>query len=261
MPSDIATLERRQVTAVVTEVNGRGHAAVMLRAMGVPTVMGVEDVAEFVKDGDFLIVDGSAGTVFNPRKDVIESYRKTLSDYQTFRELLDSEVQLPTHTTDDHHVSLLGNISKRSEVELCNMYRMDGVGLYRTEFHLMIRTSFPTEDEQYNVYRDVVEAAKGQPVTIRTMDIGTDKQLSYLKLPEEENCARPPFDSSSLDLDEFQLTQLRAILRASMHGPIKLMFPFITAVEDIRLAKRMLRQASVSSMPAVKNMPKTFPSA
>ena len=246
LPSDIATLERRKVTAVITEAgNGRGHAAVMLRAMGVPTVMGVEDIAEVLKDGDFVIVDGSAGTVFvNPRKDIIDSYTKTLKDYQTFQDLLGAEVNLPSRTTDNHEMSLLANISKRSEVDLCNLYQMDGVGLYRTEFHLMVRSSYPDEETQFNVYRDVVEGAHNKPITIRSMDIGSDKQLSYLKLPEEENQALGRRSIRlAFDLEDFQLTQLRAILRAGMYGNVQLMFPFITSVEDIRLAKRMLRQA------------------
>ncbi|MDA3961855.1 MAG: phosphoenolpyruvate--protein phosphotransferase [Planctomycetota bacterium] len=246
LPSDIATLERRHVAGVVTEAgSGRGHCAVMLRALNIPTVMGVEDLATVVRDGDFVIVDGSSGQVHvNPRKDVVDGYRAALKDFESYRNLLTSEVELPAHTTDEHYVKLMANISQASDVHQAKLYRMDGVGLYRTEFQLMARTHYPDEEDQYRVYRDVVEAVDGKPITIRTMDIGTDKNLDYLKLPEEENSALGRRSIRlAFDLEDFQLTQLRAILRASVHGEVRLMFPFITSVEDVRLAKRLLRQA------------------
>jgi phosphoenolpyruvate-protein phosphotransferase len=141
-------------------------------------------------------------------------------------------------------VELLVNISQESDVHQSQAYQMDGVGLYRTEFHLMSRSYFPDEEEQYKLYRGVVEAMDGKPITIRTMDIGTDKKLSYLKLPDEDNHALGRRSIRlAFDLEDFQLTQLRAILRASVHGQVQVMFPFITSVEDIRLAKRLIRQA------------------
>lgn len=246
LPSDIATLERRHVSGVVTESgSARGHCAVMLRALGIPTVMGVDNLASILLDGDYVIVDGSAGTVLvNPRKDVVESYRATLSDYEQYRSLLTSEAELPARTTDGHQVGLQANISKLSDIELAQHYAMDGVGLYRTEFSLIVRPSFPDEDEQTMLYGEVVKAMDGKPITIRTMDIGSDKNLSYLKLPHEENHALGRRSIRLVyDFEEFQLIQLRAILRASVHGNVRLMFPFITSVEDIRYAKRLVRQA------------------
>ena len=246
LPSDLTTLEHRRVAGVVTgSGSGRGHCAVMLRAMNIPTVMGVEQLTDILRDGDYLIVDGSAGSVFvNPRDDIITSYQKTARDYHVFHEQLTSEVGLPAVTTDNHLVHLLANVGKQSEAELTHLYNMEGVGLYRSEFHLMVRSTFPDEDEQYRVYRDLVLSMQGKPVTIRTMDIGTDKNLSYLKLPHEENQALGRRSIRlAFDLEDFQLTQLRAILRASRHGRVRLMFPFITAVEDIRAAKRLVRLA------------------
>jgi len=246
LPSDITTLERRHVAGVVTEAgSGRGHCAVMLRALNIPTVMGVDGLATIVRDGDFIIVDGSTGSVLiNPRKEVVKSYQEALQDYQQYRSLLTSEVDLGSCTTDGHQVHLLANISKLGDIELAEMYRMDGVGLYRTEMELMSRSTFPDEDEQYQIYRGIVEAMGDKPLTLRTMDIGPDKNFAYLKIPQEESHSLGLRSIRiAFELEEFQLTQLRAILRAAVGGKVQLMFPFITTVEDIRQAKRLLRQA------------------
>ncbi len=246
LPSDIATFEHRHVAGVFAEAgSARGHCAIMLRALGTPTVMGVEGVYTILRDGDFVIVDGSSGTVFvNPRKDIVDSYKRTQHDFHNYQNLLNEEVELPAVTTDGVQVSLLANVSKQSEVALGHMYRMDGVGLYRTEFGLMVRNSFPDEDELYQIYRNIVKAMDGKPVTIRTMDIGTDKILPYIKMPHENNPAlgRRSF-RLAMELDEFQSCQLRAILRAAHYGDVRVMFPLITALDDIRMARRMIRLA------------------
>ncbi len=246
LPSDIATLERRHVSGVFAEAGStRGHCAIMLRALGTPTVMGVEGIAQVLRDDDFVIVDGSSGTVFlNPRKDVVESYKQTQRDFESYQSLLNEEVELPPVTTDGHRVGMYTNVSKQTEIGLGHLYKMDGVGLYRTEFGLMVRPSFPDEDELYRIYRDIVKAMDGKPVTVRTMDIGTDKKLPYIKTPYEENPAlgRRSF-RLAMELDEFQVCQLRAILRAAHYGDVRVMFPLITAVEDMRMAKRLIRLA------------------
>jgi len=246
LPSDIATLERRHCEGVICELGSeRGHAAVMLRAMNVPAVMGLEGLSDQIKDGDFAIVDGSTGSVYlNPRKDVLDSYKKTKQDFDHFQTQLNSEVDLPSVTTDGLHVTLLANVSKQSEIDLARLYNVEGVGLYRTEFHLMAATDFPDEEEQYQIYRDAVVRMGGKPITFRTMDIGADKKLPYLKMPDEDTHVLGRRSIRLVtDLEEFQLIQLRAILRASAHGKVKLMFPFITTLEDIRLGKRLLRSA------------------
>lgn len=246
LPSDIATLERRHCEGVVCELGSeRGHAAVMLRAMNVPAVMGLEDVADNIKDGDFVIVDGSSGTVYvNPKKDVIDSYSKTKQEFDRFQTLLNAEVDLPSMTTDGHHIALLANVSKQSEIDLAKLYKVEGIGLYRSEFYLMAGSSFPDEEEQYQIYREAVTKMDGKPVVIRTMDLGSDKKLPYLKLADEDTHVLGRRSIRLVpDLEEFQLIQLRAILRASAHGKVKLLFPFITSLEDIRLGKRLLRSA------------------
>lgn len=246
LPSDIATLESRHVAGVVTEAGStRGHCAVMLRSLNIPTVMGVDGLVEVLSDGDLLVVDGSTGSVLiNPREDALRSYRNTLKDFQGYRQELASEADLPARTTDGVEVTLLANIAKRAELDLANLYRMDGVGLYRTEFPLMVRDSFPDEEEMVRLYGDLAKAVGDRQLVVRTMDLGTDKQLSYLKLPQEQNSALGRRSIRlSFDLEEFQLTQLRAILRISPLSDVRLLFPFITSVEDVRMAKRMLRQA------------------
>jgi phosphotransferase system enzyme I (PtsI) len=246
LPSDLVTLEHRHCQAVICETgSGRGHAAVMLRAMNVPSVMGLEGLAENLQDGDFVIVDGSSGTVLvNPKKDVVESFVKTKREFEHYRTLLKAEVDLPAVTTDGHAIMLLANVSKHSDIDLAKLYNVDGVGLYRSEFHLMVGNSYPDEEEQYWIYREAVERMGGKAITIRTMDIGSDKKLPYVKLEDDDTHGLGRRSIRLVpELEEYQLIQLRAILRASAHGKVRLMWPFITSLEDIRLAKRLVRTA------------------
>ena len=246
LPSDLVTLERRHCQAVVCELGSdRGHAAIMLRAMSVPAVMGVEGLGEALQDGDLLIVDGSTGQVLvNPKRDVVESFEKTKREFEAYKTVLQSEVDLPSITTDGHEIQLLANVSKHSEIDLAKLYKVDGIGLYRSEFHLMVGSSYPDEEEQYWIYREAVQKMPDQPVTIRTMDLGSDKKLPYIKMNDEDTHVLGRRSIRLLpELEEYQLIQLRAILRASAHGKIRLMFPFITSLEDIRLAKRLVRTA------------------
>jgi phosphotransferase system enzyme I (PtsI) len=246
LPSDLVQLERRHCQAVACELGSdRGHAAVLLKAMNVPSVMGIEGLAEVIEDGDFVIVDGSNGLVLlNPRKEVIESYTKTKREFEHYRTRLRAEVDLPAVTTDGQAVELLANVSKHSDIDLAKLYNVDGIGLYRSEFHLMMGSSYPDEEEQYWIYREAVQKMPGKPITIRTMDIGSDKKLPYLKLTDEDNhvLGRRAIRLMA-EIEEYQLIQLRAILRASAHGQVRLMWPFITSLEDIRLAKRLVRTA------------------
>lgn len=246
LPSDLVTIEHRHCQAVICETgSGRGHAGVMLRAMNVPTVMGLEGLTENLQDGDFVIVDASSGTVYvNPKHDIIESFAKTKNEFEHYKTVLKSEVDLPAVTTDGFPIQLLANVSKQSDIDLAKLYNVDGVGLFRSEFHLMVGNSYPDEEEQYWIYRQAVEKMAGKPVTIRTMDLGSDKKLPYIKLPDDETHGLGRRSIRLVpELEEFQLIQLRAILRASAHGKVRLMWPFITSLEDIRLGKRLVRQA------------------
>jgi phosphotransferase system enzyme I (PtsI) len=246
LPSDLVTLERRHCQAVITELGSdRGHAAVMLRAMNVPSIMGLTDLAENIEDGDFVIIDGSTGTVYvNPKKDIVDSYQNTRKEFDKYNKLLKSEVDLPAMTTDGFSISMLANVSKHSDIDLAKLYNVDGIGLYRTEFHLMISSSFPDEEEQYWIYREAVQKMPDRQVTFRTMDIGSDKKLPYVKLADEDTSVLGRRSIRLIhDLEEYHLIQLRAIIRASVHGKVRLMFPFITTLEDIRTAKRLVRTA------------------
>ena len=246
LPSDLATIEKRHCQAMICELGSdRGHAAVMLRAMGLPSVMGLTDIGEHINDGDTIIVDGSSGQVYiNPKRDVIESFEKTKKEFEAYKTVLAAEVDLPAVTTDGHAVQLLANVSKHSEIDLAKLYKVDGIGLYRSEFHLMVGSSYPDEEEQYWIYREAVQKLPDRPVTIRTMDLGSDKKLPYIKMSDEDTHVLGRRSIRLLpELEEYQLIQLRAILRASAHGKIRLMFPFITSLEDIRLAKRLVRTA------------------
>jgi phosphoenolpyruvate-protein phosphotransferase len=246
LPSDLVALEHRRSQAILCELGSdRGHAAIMLRAMGIPSVMGVAGLIENVQDGDLVIVDGSNGTVYlNPKKEIVDSYRKTKREFEQYKQVLSAEVALPAVTTDGAAVSLLANVSKHAEIDLAQRYNVDGVGLYRSEFHLMTGTSYPDEEEQYWIYREAVERMGGKPITLRTMDIGADKRLPYVKLGDDEAHVLGRRSIRLMgELEEYQLIQLRAMLRASAHGRVKLMFPFITSLEDIRLAKRLVRNA------------------
>ncbi len=246
LPSDLVTIEHRHCQGVICETgSGRGHAGVMLRAMNVPTVMGLEGLTEQLQDGDFVIVDGSNGTVYvNPKADVVESFLKTKNEFEHYKTVLRSEVDLPAVTTDGYPIQLLANVSKQSDIDLAKLYNVDGIGLFRSEFHLMVGNSFPDEEEQYWIYRQAVEKMAGKPVTIRTMDLGSDKKLPYIKLPDDETHGLGRRSIRLVpELEEFQLIQLRAILRASAHGNVRLMWPFVTSLEDIRMAKRLVRMA------------------
>ena len=245
LPSDLVTIERRHCQAVVCEIGSdRGHAAVMLRAMNLPCVMGVEGLAEVIEDGDMLVVDGSTGIIHvNPRADVLEGFEKARAEFDRYRTSLQAEVDLPAVTTDGHVMTLLANVSKNAEIDLALQYRVDGIGLYRSEFNLMAGSTYPTEDEQFAIYKDALTRVGTLPLTFRTMDIGSDKKLPYVKLPDDAHVLGRRSIRLLSELEEYQLIQLRAMLRASVFGKMRLMFPFVTSLEDIRLAKRLVRSA------------------
>ena len=246
LPSDLVALERRHCQAVICEIGSeRGHAAIILRAMNLPAVIGLHGLGDEIEDGDFVIVDAASGTVIvNPSRTQIDQFTRSRDEFLHYQALLRSEVALPAKTTDGRLVHLLANVSKETEIDAAKPYGVDGVGLFRTELHLMASSHFPSEDELYRVYRDAVERMDGKPVTFRTMDLGSDKNLPYLKFSEADHHVLGRRSIRLLaEIEEFQLIQLRAILRAGVHGPVKLMFPFVTSLEDIRLAKRLVRSA------------------
>lgn len=242
-PSDTATMDIAHVLGFATDLGGRtSHTAIMARNMEIPAVVGTSNVTEKLTNGDLVIVDGCTGDVIlRPDEETITEYKaKQAADIQEKKDL-EALRALPAVTTDGHHVELAANVGSVAETEIAVDKGADAIGLFRTEFLYMDNTHFPTEEEQFAAYKNTAEAMKGKPVIIRTLDIGGDKSLSYYTFPEEEN----PFLGwrairLCLDRTDIFKTQLRAILRASAFGKIRIMYPMIISVTEVQRANALL---------------------
>jgi phosphoenolpyruvate-protein phosphotransferase (PTS system enzyme I) len=244
-PSDTAQLNRQFVKGFTTDIGGRtSHSAIMARSMEIPAVVGTKSITSSVENGDMVIVDGLNGEVhINPTPEVIEEYKKEHARYEEQKAEWAKLVDEPTVSKDGHHVELAANIGTPKDLEGVKNNGGEGVGLYRTEFLYMGRDELPTEEEQYEAYKAVLEGMEGKPVVVRTLDIGGDKELPYLNLPKEMN----PFlgyRAIRLCLDEQEIfrTQLRALLKASPYGNLKIMFPMISNLQEFRDAKAILEE-------------------
>lgn len=244
-PSDTAQLNRKYVKAFVTDIGGRtSHSAIMARSLEIPAIVGTKEITSLAKDGDMIIIDGLSGEVYlNPSEELIASYRQKAVDFAAqqaeWEKLKDSE----TFTKDGKQVELAANIGTPKDLEGVISNGAEGVGLYRTEFLYMDSHEMPTEESQFEAYKAVLEGMNGKPVVVRTMDIGGDKELPYLPLPHEMN----PFLGYrairiSLNEPEMFRTQLRALLRASVYGKLRIMFPMIATLNDFRGAKALLEE-------------------
>lgn len=247
-PSDTARLDRSKVVAFLTDVGGKtSHTAIMARILGIPAVVGMGDITAVLKNGDKIIVDGMNGSVIiNPSNSVLAEFEEKMKVYKQGIESLKQLVSTETITKSGKRVYVAGNIGKPEDIELVIQNGGDGVGLFRTEFLYMDRKEEPTEQEQYESYRYVLENAEGKKVVIRTLDIGGDKQLPYLKLPTEMN----PFLGYRairfcLDRKDIFKTQLRALLRASIHGQLCVMFPMISGLEEFLSAMDLVRECEL----------------
>lgn len=246
-PSQLTHLNPENVLGIVTLTGSpSSHAAIMARALGIPLIVGVEGkLAESLVTGQNVVMDGSDGSIYiEPTDHIVELYRHLQEQQQEAKEMLQHLASYRSVTADGKFVRLEANISSLKELEIALKGGAQGVGLFRTEFLYMDRHHFPTEDEQYAVYASVAEKLQGDTLVIRTLDIGGDKQLDYYEIDEEQN----PFMGYrairiSLDQPELFKTQLRAILRASVHGSIKIMFPFITSINEVKAAKALLEEA------------------
>ena len=241
-PSDTASLDKNVVKGIVTAAGGpTSHAAIMARTLEIPAVMGVGDIESFV-DGDKAVVLGTDGIVETNPSDVDwTEYNNQAAAYQEELKRLRESANLEAKTTDGHHVELFGNIGKSKDAKHALTMGAQGIGLYRTEFLYMENDELPTEDVQFEEYKKVAEDMQGQPVIIRTMDIGGDKELKCLDLPSEMN----PFLGYrairiSLNRPDIFKVQLRALLRASSFGDIHIMYPMIASVEEVKQANAML---------------------
>lgn len=245
-PSITAGINPENVTGIVTELGGKtSHTAILARALEIPAVVAVNGILKEVKNGDSIVLDGEEGTV------IVAPTEETLNEYQAKKELylkekkeLEQFIGMPTITKDGVKVELAANIGKPEDVDKVLQYDGEGIGLFRTEFLFMDRTSMPTEEEQFEAYRKVAVAMNGKPVIIRTLDIGGDKEIPYMGLKKDEN----PFLGYRairfcLDRKEdVYKPQLRALLRASAYGNIKIMVPLVTCIEEYREAKALIEE-------------------
>lgn len=244
-PSDTAQLDKSKVIAFLTNIGGRtSHSAIMARTLEIPAVVGLNDITTSVKDGDIIIVDGIEGiAIINPDKNTIKEYEIKKKTYEKEKEELKKLINVKTVTKSGKRIEVAGNIGKSEDVHQVLENGGDGIGLFRTEFLYMDRDNMPSEEEQFESYKYAVEKMEKRPVVIRTLDIGGDKKLPYLPLPEEMN----PFLGYRairlcLDRTDIFKIQLRALLRASAFGNLKIMFPMISSLEEFLQAKEILSE-------------------
>ena len=236
-PIDLIGLRQDNLKGIVLSRGGKtSHAVILAKSFEIPMVIGVRDMLDIVKENDFLIVDGTSGLVFSkPPQVIIDEYARLKTEKAHKLQRLDALRDLEAKTEDGYEIKLGANIGLLSDLELVKKYGADHIGLYRTEFPFLARKEFPSEEEQFLLYKKIVEGAEGISVTIRTLDVGGDKFLSYLDYPREQN----PYLGwrsirVSLELDDIFRTQIRAILRASAFGHTKILFPMITSVSEVK---------------------------
>ncbi|WP_305751737.1 phosphoenolpyruvate--protein phosphotransferase [Mammaliicoccus sciuri] len=242
-PSDTAQLNKEFVKGFATNIGGRtSHSAIMSRSLEIPAVVGTKDITDRVNHGDSLIIDGLSGDVIiNPTDDEVQAYEQKQKNFLAEKEELAKLVNDESVSKDGVHVELAANIGTPNDLEGVKNNGAEGIGLYRTEFLYMGRDNMPSEEEQFEAYSKVLKEMDGKRVVVRTLDIGGDKELSYLNLPKEMN----PFlgyRAIRLCLDQTDIfrTQLRALLRASEFGKLNIMFPMIATIKEFRDAKAIL---------------------
>jgi phosphotransferase system enzyme I (PtsP) len=243
--TDLSEIDPKMLRGIALATGGvTSHATILAKSFEIPTVVGIEHLLDVTHEGDEVIVDGNAGVVYrSPGPEVIREYERMERDYRAFNEKLESLHDLPAVTTDGRRVALHANVGLLGDVMLANRHGAEGVGLYRTEFPFISFREFPTEQEQYDIYRKVIAALEGKPVTLRTLDLGADKYPAYLHVAREEN----PFLGwrsirVSLAMPEFFQLQLRAVLKAALAGPTRLLLPMISSVDELVQVKEMLAE-------------------
>ena len=244
-PSMTAGINPANVAGVLTEIGGKtSHSAILARALEIPAVLSIEGIVSKLENGQTVILDGSTGEVFaSPDEELLKKYTAKREEYLAEKAALQAFIGKESATADGHIVELCANIGKPEDAEKVVECDGEGIGLFRTEFLFMDRPQVPTEDEQFEAYKKVAEMLKGKPVIIRTLDIGGDKEIPYLGLAKEEN----PFLGFRavrlcLKREDLYRPQLRALLRASAYGEIKIMVPMISCVDELRAVKAMLEE-------------------
>lgn len=247
-PSQTASMDRLNVQGFLTDIGGKtSHTAIMARTLEIPAVVGLGSITKLVKDGDQVAFDGQTGEVIiNPTAEQVEFFNKRHASFLEMKKDQELMIGLKSITLDGFHVELAGNIGTPNDLAALHRNDAEAVGLYRTEFLFMDRTSMPSEDEQYSAYSEVIKGLGGKSCIIRTLDIGGDKKLTYLDIGEEAN----PFlgyRAIRICLKEPELfkTQLRALLRASVHGPLSVMFPMISSLEEVIAVKKIWSEVKI----------------
>jgi len=242
-PSDTAQLNPTFVKGFVTDIGGRtSHSAIMARSLGIPCVVGTKTITSSVSQDDIIVLDALDGeVVVNPTDNTLSTYDEKIKTYLEKKKEQEKLIHEPSVSKDGAHVELVANIGTPQDIEGVIKNGAEGVGLFRTEFLYMNRDTLPTEEEQFQSYKAVLEGVKGKPVVVRTLDVGGDKELPYLNLPKEMN----PFLGFRavrycLENDQVFRPQLRALLRASIYGNLKIMFPMIATLDEFRKAKAFL---------------------
>jgi len=245
-PSETINLDLQHVIGFATQVGSKtSHTSILAKARGIPAVVACGEKLELIRNNDVIIIDGRSGHILiNPGKESLEEYIRLRADHLRMTEALKSLMDVDAVTSDGEAIHLMGNISHANDLEDVFDNGGQGVGLFRTEMLFIGRSTSPSEDEQFNFYRAVADNSNNIPVTIRTIDIGGDKQCPYLNLPEEQN----PFLGFRairicLDQPDLFITQLKAILRASIYGNFKILFPMISNLKELRDAKAILELA------------------
>ncbi len=244
-PSMTADIDKTNVAGIVTETGGRtSHSAIIARALEIPAVLSVEGATTNIKTGDMVIADGTNGKVLvEPSDDELEQYRKLAKEYADEKAALEAYRGKETVTGDGEKVLLVANIGNPDDANTAADHDCEGIGLFRSEFLFMDATELPSEDEQFAAYQKVALRLKDQPIIIRTLDVGGDKEIPYLNLQKEEN----PFMGFRairycLNNPEQYKVQLTALLRASAFGDIKIMLPLVTSLDEVRQAKALIEE-------------------
>ena len=244
-PSDTAQLDKSKVCGFLTNIGSKtSHSAIMARTMEIPAIVGMNNITDIVKNGDIVLVNGVEGyVIINPKDSEIKEFENYTRSYNEEKEKLKALKDVKIYDKNNRQIEICGNIGSTKDVDQVLENGGDGIGLFRTEFLYMDRSNMPSEEEQFNSYKVVLEKMNGKPVVIRTLDIGGDKKLDYLDLGHEMN----PFlgyRAIRLCLDRVDIfkIQLRALLRASIYGNLKIMFPMISSIEEFRQAKKILEE-------------------
>jgi phosphotransferase system enzyme I (PtsP) len=245
-PADLTLIEGTHYRGIVLSTGGvTSHASILAKSFEIPSVVGVEGLLDTVQQGDSLIVDGNSGIVYiNPSHEVRHEYERLEREYLAVNRELNEIRELPAETLDGHRVALYANIGLLSEIAFAHMHGAQGIGLYRTEVPFLTHRDFPSEEEQYNLYRRIVESMGGKPVTIRTLDIGADKYPAYMRRANPEPNPFLGWRSIRVSLEALEIfkTQLRAILRVGTLSRVRLLIPMVSSLDEILKIKEVLAE-------------------